>query len=128
MTRSWDGIELTLFAKPQLHITKSAEDFAALNAALMRRSNRAVPLSLRRRYCCFCLGDSAFSSRIRRDRSSRTRYQNPLEKGYDDARGKCIVAIDPRYFVRQKLQPCSEIPLKPKKNLGGYRRRLSGSS
>ena len=35
MTRSSDGIELTLFSKPQLLITKSAEDFAALNAALM---------------------------------------------------------------------------------------------
>ena len=29
-----DGIELTLFSKPQLHITESAEDFAALKAAL----------------------------------------------------------------------------------------------
>ena len=35
MTRSSDGIELTLFSKPQLLITESAEDFAALNAALM---------------------------------------------------------------------------------------------
>ena len=35
MTRPSDGIELTLFSKPQLLITKSAEDFAALNAALM---------------------------------------------------------------------------------------------
>ena len=35
MTRSSDGIELTLFSKPQLLITKSAVDFAALNAALM---------------------------------------------------------------------------------------------
>ena len=35
MTKSSDGIELTLFSKPQLLITESAEDFAALNAALM---------------------------------------------------------------------------------------------
>jgi len=35
MTKSADGIELTLFSKPQLLITESAEDFAALNAALM---------------------------------------------------------------------------------------------
>jgi len=35
MTRSADGIEMTLFSKPQLLITESAEDFAALNAALM---------------------------------------------------------------------------------------------
>src|SRR6478735_8675252 len=35
MTRSSDGIELTLFSKPQLLITESAADFAALNAALM---------------------------------------------------------------------------------------------
>ena len=35
MTRSSEGIELTLFSKPQLLITESAEDFAALNAALM---------------------------------------------------------------------------------------------
>ena len=35
MTRSSDGIELTLFSKPQLLITESAEEFAALNAALM---------------------------------------------------------------------------------------------
>jgi hypothetical protein len=35
MTQSSDGIELTLFSKPQLLITESAEDFAALNAALM---------------------------------------------------------------------------------------------
>ena len=35
MIRSSDGIELTLFSKPQLLITESAEDFAALNAALM---------------------------------------------------------------------------------------------
>ena len=35
MTKSSDGIELTLFSKPQLLITKSAEEFAALNAALM---------------------------------------------------------------------------------------------
>src|SRR6478752_2640077 len=35
MTRSSDSIELTLFSKPQLLITESAEDFAALNAALM---------------------------------------------------------------------------------------------
>ena len=30
MTRSSDGIELTLFSKPQLLITELAEDFAAL--------------------------------------------------------------------------------------------------
>jgi hypothetical protein len=30
-----DGIELTLFSKPQLLITESVEDFAALKAALM---------------------------------------------------------------------------------------------
>ena len=30
-----DGIELTLFSKPQLLITESAEDYAALSAALM---------------------------------------------------------------------------------------------
>ena len=35
MTQSSDGIELTLFSKPQLLITELAEDFAALNAALM---------------------------------------------------------------------------------------------
>ena len=35
MTRSSDGIELTLFSKPQLLITESAEDFATLNAALV---------------------------------------------------------------------------------------------
>ena len=35
MTRSSDSIELTLFSKPQLLITESAEDFAALDAALM---------------------------------------------------------------------------------------------
>ena len=35
MTRSSDGIELTLFSKPQLLITESAEEFAALNEALM---------------------------------------------------------------------------------------------
>ena len=35
MTRPPDGVELTLFSKPQLLITESAEDFAALNAALM---------------------------------------------------------------------------------------------
>jgi hypothetical protein len=35
MTRPSDGIELTLFSKPQLLITESAENFAALNAALM---------------------------------------------------------------------------------------------
>ena len=35
MTQSSDGIELTLFSKPQLLITESTEDFAALNAALM---------------------------------------------------------------------------------------------
>jgi hypothetical protein len=35
MTRSSDGIELTLFSKPQLLITESADDFAALNAALI---------------------------------------------------------------------------------------------
>ena len=35
MTRSSDGIELTLFSKPQLLITELAEDFAALNTALM---------------------------------------------------------------------------------------------
>ena len=35
MTRPSDGIELTLFSKPQLLITESAEEFAALNAALM---------------------------------------------------------------------------------------------
>ena len=35
MTKSSDGIELTLFSKPQLLITESAEEFAALNAALM---------------------------------------------------------------------------------------------
>ena len=35
MTRSSDGIELTLFSKTQLLSLKSAEDFAALNAALM---------------------------------------------------------------------------------------------
>jgi hypothetical protein len=35
MTKSADGIELTLFSKPQLLITESAEDFAALNAALI---------------------------------------------------------------------------------------------
>src|SRR6476659_324467 len=35
MTRCSDGIELTLFSKPQLLITESAEDFDALNAALM---------------------------------------------------------------------------------------------
>ena len=35
MTRSSDSIELTLFSKPQLLITESAADFAALNAALM---------------------------------------------------------------------------------------------
>jgi hypothetical protein len=34
-TLSSDGIELTLFSKPQLLITESAEEFAALNAALM---------------------------------------------------------------------------------------------
>ena len=34
MTRSSDGIELTLFSEPLLLITESAEDFAALNAAL----------------------------------------------------------------------------------------------
>ena len=31
MTRSSDGIELTLFSKPQLLITELAEEFAALN-------------------------------------------------------------------------------------------------
>ena len=35
MTKSSDGIELTLFSKPPLLITESAEEFAALNAALM---------------------------------------------------------------------------------------------
>src|SRR6476619_4047365 len=35
MTRSSDCIGLTLFSKPQLLITESAEEFAALNAALM---------------------------------------------------------------------------------------------
>ena len=35
MTGSSDGIELTLFSKPQLLITESADDFAALNAALI---------------------------------------------------------------------------------------------
>ena len=35
MTRSSDDIELTLFSKPQLLITESAADFAAVNAALM---------------------------------------------------------------------------------------------
>ena len=35
MTRSSDGIELTLFSKPHLLITESAEDFAALIEALM---------------------------------------------------------------------------------------------
>jgi hypothetical protein len=37
MTRSSDGIELTLFSKPQLLITESAEEFAALNAALVEQ-------------------------------------------------------------------------------------------
>jgi hypothetical protein len=32
MARSSDGIELTLFSKPQLLITESAEEFAALPA------------------------------------------------------------------------------------------------
>ena len=45
MTRSSDSIELTLFSKPQLLITKSAEDFAALNAGLMEEISRAVSLS-----------------------------------------------------------------------------------
>src|SRR4051812_37738870 len=36
MTRSSDSIELTLFSKPQLLITESAEEFAALNADLMK--------------------------------------------------------------------------------------------
>ena len=35
MTKSSDGIELTQFSKPQLLMTESAQDFAALNAALM---------------------------------------------------------------------------------------------
>jgi hypothetical protein len=35
MTRSSNSIELTLFSKPQLLLTESAEDFAALNAALI---------------------------------------------------------------------------------------------
>ena len=35
MTRTSDGIELKLFSKPQLLITESADDFAALNAALI---------------------------------------------------------------------------------------------
>ena len=35
MTRSSDGIELLLFSKPQLLITESGEEFAALNAALL---------------------------------------------------------------------------------------------
>ena len=34
MTKSSDGIDLTLVSKPPLLITESAEDFAALNAAL----------------------------------------------------------------------------------------------
>jgi hypothetical protein len=35
MTKFSDGIELTQFSKPQLLVTESAQDFAALNAALM---------------------------------------------------------------------------------------------
>ena len=40
MTRSSDGIELTLFSKPQLLITELAEDFATLNAALIEERFR----------------------------------------------------------------------------------------
>ena len=36
MTRSSDGIELTLFSKPQLLITESAEDFAVLVWEILR--------------------------------------------------------------------------------------------
>ena len=35
LTKASDGIELTLFSKPQLLITESADEFAALSAALM---------------------------------------------------------------------------------------------
>ena len=45
MTKPSDGIELTLFSKPQLLITESAEEFAVLNAALMEEIKPGASLS-----------------------------------------------------------------------------------
>ena len=46
------------------------------------------------------------------------------EKGYD-AKGKCIVAVDPDIFVLQKLRLCLVMQRRQKKNLDGYQKSVS---
>ena len=47
------------------------------------------------------------------------------EKGYDVATGKCIVAVDPRYFRPAEVETLLGDPTKAKKSLVGCRRLRS---